>query len=272
MAVGGAISYLVEPRDSKALVELINTLSTAGINYRILGAGSNLLIPDEGVSEVVIRLGEGFRALSQMGGGLFSVGAAFSVMRLSRDLSMAGFSGLEFAGGIPASLGGALTMNAGAHGGEFGDVLERIEIVLPDGTKEIVERSSLAISYRNGSLPKGCIVVRGEIRLVESDKDVVSERRSRYLAHRKATQPLHLPSAGSVFRNPVGQFAGEIIERCQMKGLREGGAEISNLHANWIVNSKRSASAKDVRNLIASVIETVRSKEGVELEPEIRVW
>lgn len=271
-AIGGPLAYLVEPKNTAALSGLMVTLHDLSLPFRILGAGSNVLVPDEGVSEIVIRLGEGFRSIERRGDGLFGVGASVSVMRLSRDLSMGGFAGLEFAGGIPASFGGAAVMNAGAHGGEFGDILERVTVVLPDGSIEVVERQSLAITYRHGGIPAGSVVVSGEIRLVPSDAAVVAEKRALFLAHRKKTQPLHLPSAGSVFRNPVGHYAGELIEGCGLKGYRSGAAQISPLHANWIVNPERAATALDVRALIARAIDEVQQHRDIELVPEVRLW
>lgn len=271
-AIGGPLSYLVEPKDTLALCRLLAMLHSAALPFRILGAGSNVLVPDEGVPDIVIRLGEGFRSIEQRTEGLFSVGASVSIMRLSRDLSISGFAGLEFAGGIPASFGGAAVMNAGAHGGEFGDILERVSVVLPDGTKEVIERQALAMSYRHGSIPAQSVVVGGEIRLVASDGAVVAEKRARFLSHRKKTQPLHLPSAGSVFRNPPGHYAGELIEGCGLKGYRSGAAQLSPLHANWIVNPERAATALDVRHLIARAIEEVRQRREIELVPELCVW
>lgn len=271
-AIGGPIAYLVEPADIGSLCSLISALNRQGFLYRVLGAGSNLLIADEGISGIVIRLGAGFRTIDQRLGGVFSIGAASSVMRLARDISAAGFAGLEFAGGIPASLGGAVVMNAGAHGGEFGDVLERVGVVLKDGRYEEIERSDLNISYRRGGIPEGAIVVSAELKLTSADGAAVAEKRSRFLSHRKETQPLHLPSAGSVFRNPSGYYAGELIERVGMKGVRFGGAEISSLHANWIVNTSRTATAAEVRHLIDKAIETVQLQHDVKLVPEVRIW
>lgn len=271
-SIGGPLAYLIEPDDVQSLCALVSALCREGVPYRILGAGSNLLIADEGIDDVVIRLGAGFRTIEEQNGGRFLIGAAASVMRLSRDLSSAGFAGLEFAGGIPASLGGAVAMNAGAHGGEFGDILERVGVVLPEGRYEELNRSSLAIAYRHGDIPEGAIVVKAVLQLTPSDGAVVAEKRARFLTHRKETQPLHLPSAGSVFRNPAGQYAGSLIERSGLKGVCRGGAEVSTLHANWIVNPGRTATAADVRHLIDKAIDTVQVDHGVSLVPEVRIW
>jgi UDP-N-acetylmuramate dehydrogenase len=271
-AIGGPLQFLVEPCDIDALARLRARLHAEGVPSRMLGAGSNVVIPDEGLAGVVIRLGEGFRLLKDLSEGVFSVGASFSVMRLSRDLSQAGFAGLEFAGGIPASFGGAVFMNAGAHGGEFGDVVERVSVVHRDGTTETIERGSLSMTYRRGDVPVEAIVVAGEVRLTASDKDRVAERRAAFLTHRKATQPLHLPSAGSVFRNPPNQYAGELIEATGLKGSTVGGAQVSLLHGNWIVNPERRATAADVRSIIDMTVDRVREAHGVELEPEVRLW
>ena len=271
-AIGGPIAYLVEPADIGSLCSLVSALYREGFLYRVLGAGSNLLIADDGIGGIVIRLGAGFRTIEERDGGYFSIGAASSVMRLARDISAAGFAGLEFAGGIPASLGGAVVMNAGAHGGEFGEILERVGVVLRDGRYEEIKRSDLTIAYRHGGIPEDAIVVRAELRLTSADGAAVAEKRTRFLTHRKETQPLHLPSAGSVFRNPSGHYAGDLIERGGLKGVRSGGAEISSLHANWIVNPSRTATATEVRYLIDKAIDTIKLQHEVELFPEVRIW
>jgi UDP-N-acetylmuramate dehydrogenase len=145
-------------------------------------------------------------------------------------------------------------------------------VVHRDGTTETIERGSLSMTYRRGDVPVEAIVVAGEVRLTASDKDRVAERRAAFLTHRKATQPLHLPSAGSVFRNPPNQYAGELIEATGLKGSTVGGAQVSLLHGNWIVNPERRATAADVRSIIDMTVDRVREAHGVELEPEVRLW
>lgn len=268
-AIGGPLQYLVEPDSCEQLAAVQRFLSEHGEAARVLGAGSNLLINDGGVPGWVIRLGRGLRGCEALGGGRFRVGGGAALMNLSRSLSQAGWAGLEFAGGIPASIGGATRMNAGAHGGEMAQVLRVIEVVTSQGETLRLDPLELCFSYRHSQLPAGAIVSAVEIELTESDAAVTEQRRAEYLAHRKKYQPLTLPSAGSVFKNPDPQRpAGKLIEAAGLKGQRRGGAQISELHGNWIVNPERKASAADVEALIALCQERV----GERLEVELVRW
>ena len=170
-------------------------------SYRVIGAGSNLLIADSGFSDWVIKLDRGFRCYSPVSGqaACFDVSGAMPLMTLSRELSDQGYSGLEFAGGIPAVLGGAITMNAGAHGGEMSDIVSEVEILTVDGTKEHLFPKDCGFQYRYCNLPQGSVVVAARIKLSESDPQKTKELRFKNLEYRKATQPLSLPSSGSVF-------------------------------------------------------------------------
>lgn len=271
-AIGGSCT-LVEPIAEAQLIQVMRLFHAEGVSPQLLGAGSNLLIPDEGIQVPVIRLGHGFNFVKQLDHRRFEVGGAVSLMRLSRNLSDMGFSGLEFAGGIPASLGGALRMNAGAHGGEIATLLERARCVLPDGTVQDFERKELRCSYRCTSIPAGAFIVSAVLQLTPGDRGAITTLRSRYLEERKSRQPLALPSAGSVFRNPSPERpAGKLLEQCGMKGAREGGAAVSTLHANWIVNLERKALASDVRRLIAACQSAAKQQHGIELHPEIVLW
>lgn len=282
-SIGGKIDYLAQPQNSQKLAEFLLELKKSGISYRILGAGSNLLISDSGIRECVIKLGQGFRTLENIEQGRFKVGAAYSLMLLSRQLSELGYSGLEFAGGIPASVGGAVRMNAGAHGSQISDIIERLYIVDHDGTERVLKRSEIEFSYRHSDFNPGSvsigkdsskqIVTAVEIKLISGDRSKIAQLREKNLQHRKAAQPLKLPSAGSVFKNPSpDKTAWQLLEELGLKGTVHAGAQISPQHANWIVNPSRQASSEDVRELIELAKRKVKDRFGLELQNEIIFW
>ncbi|MBX7138320.1 MAG: UDP-N-acetylmuramate dehydrogenase [Oligoflexia bacterium] len=273
MAVGGPLEFLAEPESAAALSGLIKRLNTAGVSYRILGLGSNVLIPDQGVPGYVIKLGAGFRMLQDLGAGLLRVGGANALMTVSRQLSEQGLCGLEFAGGIPASIGGAVRMNAGAHGHEMAELIERVEIVNQSGELLTLSAKELTFSYRYSSFAEGCVVAAVALRPVPGDAAASAKLRAEYLAERKQRQPLSVPSCGSVFKNPSReQPAGKLIEEAGLKGYQVGGARISELHANWIVNPERLASCADVQTVIDHIVKKVQAHAGIGLEPEVVRW
>jgi UDP-N-acetylmuramate dehydrogenase len=204
--------------------------------------------------------------------GLFYVGAGASLMRVARDLSGAGYAGLEFAGGIPASIGGAVYMNAGAHGGEMSSIITRVRVCQPDGSIDELVHRDLPVAYRRGGIPDGAIVMGAWLQLVEGDRDSIEKRRQTFLEHRKQTQPLHLPSAGSVFKNPPGLVAGRLIEEAGLRGTKRGGAQISPQHGNWIVNPDRTALASDVLYLMELCRSRVLEQTTILLETEQKMW
>ena len=257
---GGEIQELHRPKNPVELVELTKRLET----YRILGFGSNLIISDEGVKEPVISYAGNELKIE---GTTVTVDAGYGLMSLARKTSELGLSGFEFAGGIPASVGGACFMNVGAHGGEIGDILTRVWFV-KDGREESLTRSELKMSYRFSGIDG--VVTKAQFSLAQStnSKDLLAKN----LAYRKATQPLSLPSFGSVFKNPEGKKAGEIIESLGLKGFSIGGAKISELHANWIVNPLKNATSYEVKELIDHVRAKVLKELSIELEPEVVMW
>ena len=271
--IGGPIEYLVEPNSVEELSRAIMFLRSQGVGWRVVGNGSNLLVSSSGVSGWYVKLGQGFRFLGSEGDARFSVGASYGLMTLSRDLSSQGFAGLEFAGGIPASIGGATRMNAGAYGGQMADVLKSVTCVNGEGRIVTLNSNELTFGYRHNSLPQDMIVCSVELALRSADKVETDRRRAAFLAERSKKQPLQHPSAGSIFRNPESAgSAGALIEECGLKGKVAGGAKISELHANWILNEKRTACHADVMTLISICQERVQEKFGVTLKPEIVVW
>jgi len=272
VAAGGPIHGLFEPESAKELQALLASINRNGGSFRILGAGSNLLIDDSGIVDCVIRLGGEFREVVSVSDHVVDVGAACGLMRVSRSVSAAGLSGLEFASGIPASVGGAVRMNAGAHGGQIADIVEWVECIGPDGTFRM-SAAELGFGYRRSTLPVDSIVVRARMRLTVGNMGEIERRRGELLAYRKATQPLTLPSFGSVFKNPsTERSAGAILEAAGLKGRRIGGAEVSSLHGNWIVNPERLATVGDIVRLIALCRSAAAERGEPDLQPEVVFW
>lgn len=325
-SIGGPAALVVEPVGISGLETTLRVLSKRDILWRIIGAGSNILLPDSGVSDVVIHLGREFSGFSllesagitieqaaslldpQSGLALASAGGSFEapddnappetisifagggtpLMNLSRKLSQQGLSGLEFAAGIPGSLGGAVKMNAGAHGHSMSEIVTQAFVVTDQGELGSFSNRELDFSYRYTAIANDMIVVGAELRLTPKSKEEVLEERSRCLEYRKKTQPLHLPSAGSVFRNPtqaeasrasMGKVSYEkppaaawLIEQVGLKGERRGGVSFSEMHANWLVKVDDSARAEDVVELISEAQKRVEEEFSITLVPEIVLW
>jgi UDP-N-acetylmuramate dehydrogenase len=281
--VGGPIHALYQIPTIEAMQAFMRHCCDVGQEMhrpQVLGAGSNSLFPDEGFFSPLIRLAGDFKSFSELKEGVFQVGGAVGLMRLARAVSEQGYSGLEFAGGIPGSFGGAVFMNAGAHGGEIGNVIKSVRVVLPDGELCTLAPEQLQFRYRSCTLPEGAVVVDAVIALVRGDPQRVKGGLTRNLEYRKQTQPLSLPSFGSTFRNPTSdpedsttcRSAGELIEEAGLKGRVSGGAEVSSLHANWIVNPARTATTADICSLMSEMAREVYEKSGVDLEPEVVDW
>ncbi len=263
--IGGNASVFVRPRSVDGLICALEKFEYA----KILAKGTNVLAPDEGVDAVVSTLGLNRYYLK---GDLIISEAGVSLSTLCRSAARHGLSGLEFAYGIPGTIGGAVYMNAGAYGGEICDVVEYVEIY--DRNKIItLDRSQMQFSYRSSILKKtDWIVLRVALRLKPSDSDVIIDRMEQIMKKRIQTQPLDLPSAGSVFKRPREDFyVGRAIEQLGLKGLRIGDAQISTKHAGFIVNLG-SAKASDVKKLIQIIQHEVYRNYQVQLEPEVEIW
>ena len=271
--VGGPLRAVVTVETVQELRAVLSLLHTEAQRVLVIGFGSNLLVGDSGIQGWVVRLGSQFRAVERTGDAEFALGGAVSLMSVSRKISEEGFSGLEFAAGIPASLGGAVFMNAGAHGSEIGGRIVSVVGILPDGSEHEWKGSDLPWTYRCSGLTEGVVVTSVRLRLAAGDRDAIAKACADNLAHRRRTQPLSLPSAGSVFKNPEpSRPAGLILEQAGLKGTAVGGAMVSDLHANWIVNPEKRATASDVRSLIELCAARVREHCGVALHPEIKMW
>ena len=269
--VGGKVRAIVYPKNKEELCELIKFLKEKNVKYFTLGNGSNVLFSDNLYDGIIIKL-DYFNSVEYLDDLTIRVGAGVSLMKLSRETVKKGLTGLEFADGIPATIGGAIFMNAGAYGSEMAKIVKEVYIV--DGTGEIrtLSNKDMSFSYRTTWLQKNldCVCIGATIKLKEGNQEELSalvlERRNK----RKESQPLAFPSAGSVFRNPKDMYAGELIEKMGLKGFSIGKAEISEKHANFIIN-KGNAKASDIKKIIDYVKEKAKSKYNVRLRVEQRL-
>lgn len=269
--IGGPADILFQPKNKEGLLSGIRAIKAENVPYRVIGRGSNLLVRDGGIRGVVIKMGDGFDHL-EITDNVVRVGAGYSFIKLATVVGKTGRTGLEFAGGIPGTVGGAVYMNAGAHGSDVSRVLQSAEILFDDGELAILSKEELNFSYRTSILQRERrgICLEATFQLKHKDrKDVVLEMAT-HKEYRRKTQPLQLPSCGSVFRNPTPYSAGQLIEEAGLMGYRVGDAQVSLLHANFIVNLG-SASASDVLTLIEHIQTTIRSMYGIDMHPEVQV-
>lgn len=265
--IGGAAELFLLPENEDELTEFLEKYPQSFI----LGGGSNLLVSDKGLP-VVIALKEikSFESRKGSEGSTeITVGSGYGFTALSRQARRMGLSGFEFAFGIPGTVGGAVVMNAGASGGEVKDVLSEVK-VLKDGELRTLKADKLDLSYRQSRLPEGAVITSATFRLEKGDEVEIGRKMKENLERRRRTQPLDIPSAGSVFRNPPGDYAGRIIEEAGLKGSRVGDAFVSERHANFIVN-RGKATASQVLELIEKIEETVLRKKRIRLEREIKL-
>lgn len=271
--VGGPADLFYVPADRDDLAAFVRSRQGNAMPLAI-GLGSNLLIRDGGIRGAVVLMHDP-GAMLAIQDGLIYVDAGVASPKLARFAAMHDCSDAEFLAGIPGTVGGALAMNAGCHGGETWNHVVRVEVVLPDGRFAIRTPADYRIGYRtvteaDGTALRG-IFTAAWFRFAAGDASRARKRIKELLAKRIATQPLSEPNAGSVFRNPPGDHAARLIESCGLKGLAIGGAEVSRKHANFIVNRERRARASDIEALIAEVRLVVQERTGVELEAEVRV-
>jgi UDP-N-acetylmuramate dehydrogenase len=268
--IGGPADILLIPASKQQLVTAIQMLYRKGIPWTVLGRGSNLLIADKGIRGVVIKLGNALETL-RFEGTQVIVGAAYSFIKLSILTAKEGLTGLEFASGIPGTVGGAVYMNAGAHASDVSRILKQAEVILDTGELVTMQAEDLHYAYRHSILHQLTgIVTEAVFELQLGDRKEIAGAMASYRDRRLRTQPLQLACAGSVFRNPQNGFAAKLIEEAGLKGMRVGGAEVSTLHANFIVNTG-GATAVDVLTLIERVQRNVLETSGVSLVPEVLV-
>lgn len=265
--IGGPADYYLEPKDKTDLLKLIEYLREINYPYILIGNGSNILISDEGIRGAAINLEYGFTKIEVSKNKVY----AEAGVRLSKFVDVCiehSLVGVENLAGIPGTLGGAILMNAGAYGGEISDFIKTVE-VLDEGKIKILKKEECGFSYRKSNL-EGKIILSAVFELPIGNKELAKQRRKELLLKRNQSQPVELPNAGSIFKNPPNDYAARLIEQAGLKGLTIGGAKISEKHANFIVNFN-NASANDVIELMKIVQETVQKKFGILLEPEIRL-
>jgi len=268
--IGGPARLLIEPESVDALVSCYRILAENAVVPLVIGAGSNLLVSDKGIPGVVIRLAKSMSRI-EIDGEYITAEAGVSLARLATEALSAGLSGLEFAGGIPGSLGGAVFMNAGAYGGEMKDVIVETTYLSKDGTVATVSGEEHAFGYRHSFFSeKGGIVLSARMKLTPKNPEEIRAAMKELSTRRRDKQPLNFPSAGSFFKRPEGHFAGKLIEDAGLKGTTFGGAQISEKHAGFVINTG-GATAKDVCRLMDFVTEKVQTLYGVTLEPEVRM-
>ena len=267
--IGGPAKIFVTPEDRRELAAVLALCRKEGCPWTILGNGSNLLVSDSGFAGVVIQIGKGFDQIA-IEGEQMAAGAGALLAQAARQACRAGLSGLEFATGIPGTIGGAVVMNAGANGSEMKDILLSAQVLTEDGSQREVSAGELELGYRTSStLRNGWIVLGVRLRLQKGDPETIGQRVRELTAARKAKQPLEYPSAGSTFKRPEGFFAGKLIQDAGLKGFQIGGAQISEKHSGFVIN-RGGATASDVMELCRQVSEKVKAQSGVELEMEVK--
>jgi UDP-N-acetylmuramate dehydrogenase len=267
--IGGPAALYLEPESEEDLAAAGNAIATTGVPFVVVGKGSNVLVSDAGFPGLVLRLGRGYRWAARDGDRL-TAGGSMPLPALAGVALHHGLAGLEFGVAIPATLGGAIKMNAGAHDGSISQVLERLEVFhLMQGSVEAIAVRDAGFSYRRSALPHDGVVIGGTLRLHAADPASIREKMDEAREWRRRTQPLAEPNCGSVFTNPPDDHAARLIESAGGKGRRVGGASVSTKHANFIV-AERGATADDVATLIVELQGLVEREAGVRLVPEVR--
>jgi len=268
--LGGRARYLFQPHDADQLARLLTSAKQAEVPVRVLGRGANVLVSDDGFDGVVVRLDHANFRRTHRNATKLTVGGGVDLTRLIRYCCVKGLSGLEGLAGIPATIGGAIRMNAGGRFGEFGDAVSRVEVMRPDGRRETWTRQQCGFGYRQSSIGDN-IVLAAELELKEDDPAAVRKRFEEYFEMKQSSQPLAEHSAGCIFKNPAKESAGALIDRAGLKGTGCGAARVSEKHANFIVADK-GATATDVLRLIDLVQERVRKEFNTNLDVEIDIW
>ncbi len=269
--IGGPAEALALPKDPEELKTLLAACEALGAAPAILGAGTNVLAPDEGIQGVVICL-RGLCGAEDLGAGCVRFGAGLSLARAADFAAKLGLTGLEFAHGIPGTVGGGVYMNAGAYGGEIGQVCTEVITLDFQGRTHRYSREELSFSYRHSRMQELTqIVVSAEFALTPAPEERIRERMRELAARRRASQPLEYPSAGSAFKRPREGYAAALIDGAGLKGFRIGDAQVSEKHAGFVIN-RGSATAEQVKELLRQVTERVYENSGITLEPEIRLW
>lgn len=270
--IGGNAEMMALPKNEEELSALLKMSTEMDIPYAILGAGTNVLAPDEGIPGLIICLKDCFGGMERLDETTICVAAGVTMARAAVFAASANLGGLEFAHGIPGTVGGGVYMNAGAYGGEIKDVCRRVKIMEPNGESRWIEGEELGFSYRHSAIEDyPWIVLTAEFTLEPKPEEEVKAKMQELIGKRRSSQPLDLPSAGSAFKRPVGGYAAALIDQAGLKGYQVGGAAVSTKHAGFVVNMG-GATANDVKKLLSEVSDIVFEKSGIRLEPEVRIW
>ena len=270
--IGGGAEVMAFPKTREELAEVLNVSALLDCNCAILGAGTNVLAPDEGIKGLVICLKDCLDGMEQLDDQRIRLMAGVTMSRGATFAAGLGLSGLEFAHGIPGSIGGGVYMNAGAYGGEICQVCESVEVMDRKGNIRRLSNEEMKFSYRHSVLEESDdIVISADFVLSHKPSEEIKAYMKELIGKRSASQPLDLPSAGSAFKRPVGGYAAALIDQAGLKGYQIGGAAISSKHAGFAVNMG-GATAADVKNLLQEVSDKVYDNSGIRIEPEIRIW
>ena len=270
--IGGGAEVMAFPKSEDELSALLKKSALLDWKFAILGAGTNVLAPDEGVQGLVICLKDCLNGMRQTDETHIQVMAGVTMSRAAVFAANLGLAGMEFAHGIPGTVGGGVYMNAGAYGGEISDICESVQVMDYSGEVKTLSRDQMDFSYRHSCLEgREAVVVSAVFELIPGSSDEIRSKMKDFQQRRMASQPLDLPSAGSAFKRPSGGYAAALIDQAGLKGYRIGGAAISEKHAGFAVNLG-GATAADVKALLTQVSETVYNSTGILLEPEIRIW
>ena len=269
LRLGGPADWLAFPRNRGEIDALIREAGSAGMPVTVIGHGSNLLVLDGGIRGLVIRVEKNMREI-RIEGNRLTAEAGAMLISAAQAAAAAGLSGLEFAGGIPGTVGGGVTMNAGAYGGEIAQVIAWAECLRQDGTVIRLDREALGLGYRHSAvMDQGLIVTEAAFDLIPGKEEEIRLTMAELNARRAEKQPLDLPSAGSTFKRPEGAFAAALIDQCGLKGYSVGGARVSEKHAGFLINT--GDSSEDFLTLMRQVQQIVAERAGILLEPEIRI-
>ena len=269
LKLGGPADYMVFPRDGEEIAAMFREAAENSVPVTVIGHGSNLLVLDGGIRGLVICIGKNMRKITREG-NILKAQAGAMLGSVALEAAEAGLTGLEFASGIPGTVGGGVTMNAGAYDGEMAQVVTEVRGIRPDGTAVCLSREEMDFSYRHSVVQeKDFIVTEVTFELQPGDPAAIRARMSELNAKRSEKQPLDLPSAGSTFKRPEGYYAAALIDQCGLKGYSIGGARVSEKHAGFLVNT--GTSSRDFLNLMKKVQAIVEERAGVRLEPEIRI-
>ena len=272
LRIGGGAEVMAFPKNERELAELLKVSNLLDCKCVILGAGTNVLAPDAGLSGLVICLKDCLDGMEALSDTRIRVMAGVTMSRAAVFAANLGLSGLEFAHGIPGTIGGGIYMNAGAYGGEISQVCDRVEVMDRQGNPRWLRNAEMGFSYRHSVLETADdLVIAAEFTLTPAEPEAIKARMKELIGKRSASQPLNLPSAGSAFKRPKGGYAAALIDQAGLKGFRVGNAGISDKHAGFAVNLG-GATANDVKELLQTVSDRVFEQTGIRLEPEIRIW